>query len=272
VGSALNSIAYGQAMVAAVRDYVKETEQEQAAAAAAGAPQRFDVDELLDDPELQALHEERLAKLKAEAERRAELERRGHGRYEEVGEADFLEAVTRSDRVVAHFFHRDFERCKIVDAHLPPLAKRFPDTRFIKVSAPDAPFFTVKLGIKVLPAVVFFRDGVAVGRVVGFDALGGRDDFSTSELERSMRACGVVADRRRVGEEGGDPEDEDDEDGGGQGARRRAGALVAAARTGRPAAGAKMGGSGAVRVGGGRLGASRRGGGDEDDDESSDFD
>jgi hypothetical protein len=264
VGSALNSIAYGQAMVAAVRDYVKETEEEQqAAAAAANAAARFDVDELLDDPELQALHEERLAKLKAEAERRAELERRGHGRYEEVSEADFLEAVTRSDRVAAHFFHRDFERCKIVDAHLPALAKRFPDTRFIKVSAPDAPFFTVKLGIKVLPAIVFFKGGVAVGRVVGFDALGGRDDFSTSELERSMRACGVVVDPRRVGEEGGDPDDDDDQED--EDARR------ARAARGLAAKGAKMGGSGAVRVGGGRLVgvAPRR---QEDDDESSDFD
>lgn len=266
MGSALNSIAYGQAMVAAARDYVKEAEEEQrAAAAAASRVARFDVEDLLDDPELQALHEDRLAKLKAEAERRADLERRGHGRYEEVGEADFLEAVTRSDRVVAHFFHRDFERCKIVDAHLPALARRFPDTRFIKVSAPDAPFFTVKLGIKVLPAVVFFRAGVAVGRVVGFDALGGRDNFSTAELERSMRACGVVVDASRTGEEGGDPEDDDDDEDG----ARRARAAAAASARGRAAKGAKMGGTGAVRVGGGRLGLLA---GRGDDDESSDFD
>lgn len=261
----MNSIAYGQAMVAAARDYVKEAEEEAAKAAAAGNKlQRFAVDELLDDPELQALHEERLAKLKAEAERRAELERRGHGRYEEVGEGDFLEAVTRSERVVAHFFHRDFERCKIVDAHLPALAKRFPDTRFIKVSAPDAPFFTVKLGIKVLPAVVFFVGGVAVGRVVGFDALGGRDDFSTAELERSMRACRAVVDPRRRGEEGGDPDEDDDGGGSDRGARLA---------RGRPAKGAKAGGTGAVRTGGrGGLGAAWRAADDGGDDESSDFD
>lgn len=270
MGSALNSIAYGQAMVAAVRDYVKETEDEQAEAAArANAAQgRFDVDDLLDDPELQALHEERLAKLKAEAERRAELERKGHGRYEEVTEGDFLEVVTKTERVVAHFFHRDFERCKIVDAHLPALARRFPDTRFIKVSAPDAPFFTVKLNIKVLPAVVFFRGGTCVGRVVGFDALGGRDDFSTAALERAMRACGVVQDRRK----GEGDEDDDDEENEGRGRAPRLAAQV------------KMGGTGAVRTGGGgadgrrsgggglRRGGNGGGGGGGDDDESSDFD
>jgi len=257
-------------MVAAVRDYMKESEQEQAARdRAANAVGAFDVEQLLDDPELQALHEERLAKLRAEAERRAALGRRGHGRYEEVSEGDFLEAVTRSERVVAHFFHRDFERCKIVDAHMPPLARRFPDTRFIKVSAPDAPFFTVKLGVKVLPCVVFFRGGVAVGRVVGFDGLGGRDDFSTAALERSMRACGAVVDPRRAGEEGGDLDDED------EGGKDALAARAAAEAGGRAAKGAKLGGSGAVRRGGGATGTARLlrgGGGGNDADESSDFD
>lgn len=40
------------------------------------------------------------------------------GTYEEVAEGDFLEVVTKTDRVVAHFFHRDFERCRVMDKHL----------------------------------------------------------------------------------------------------------------------------------------------------------
>lgn len=58
------------------------------------------------------------------------------GSYEEVAEGDFLEAVTKSDRVVCHFFHREFERCRIMDKHLGLLARKFFDTRFIKLSAP----------------------------------------------------------------------------------------------------------------------------------------
>jgi hypothetical protein len=38
--------------------------------------------------------------------------------------------------VVCHFFHKDFERCKIVDKHLGLLAKKYLETRFIKLSAP----------------------------------------------------------------------------------------------------------------------------------------
>ena len=36
------------------------------------------------------------------------------GQYEEVQEGDFLEAVTKTERVVCHFFHREFERCRFV--------------------------------------------------------------------------------------------------------------------------------------------------------------
>ncbi len=52
-----------------------------------------DVDDLLDDPELEKLHADRIAALKQEAEKRAELVRKGHGKYEEISEGDFLEAV-----------------------------------------------------------------------------------------------------------------------------------------------------------------------------------
>ena len=51
---------------------------------------------------------------------------------------DFLEAVTQTDNVVCHYFHRDFERCKLLDKHLSILARKYFDTRFIKLSAPVA--------------------------------------------------------------------------------------------------------------------------------------
>jgi hypothetical protein len=44
--------------------------------------------------------------------------------------------VTKTDRVVAHFFHRGFERCRIMDKHLVALTTKYPGTRFIKISAP----------------------------------------------------------------------------------------------------------------------------------------
>ena len=43
----------------------------------------------------------------------------------------------------------------------------------------DAPFFTVKLNVKVLPCLIMFSGGVASDRVAGFDDFGAKDSFST---------------------------------------------------------------------------------------------
>jgi hypothetical protein len=75
----------------------------------------------------------------------------------------------------------------------------------------DSPFFTVKLGIKVLPAVVVFKGGVSVDRLVGFQQLGGRDDFSTADLEARLAAAGITGGVRRGAAAGGE-ESEDEED------------------------------------------------------------
>eukprot|EP00887_Chlorella_sp_A99_P000034 scaffold16.g34.t1 len=188
----MHSLAFGQAMAQAAEDYKREMLAGQAAAAARPSHAEVDIDELLDDPELERLHAERLAQLQAEVEKRAKMQQRGHGSYEEVAEGDFLEAVTKTPRVVAHFFHPDFERCRIMDRHLAELAKKYFGTRFIRISAPDASFFVEKLQIRMLPCVVMFIDGVAKDRVVGFEALGGKDDFPTAALERKLLAAGVV--------------------------------------------------------------------------------
>eukprot|EP00882_Tetradesmus_deserticola_P016309 GHRQ01017410.1.p1 GENE.GHRQ01017410.1~~GHRQ01017410.1.p1 ORF type:complete len:244 (+),score=124.78 GHRQ01017410.1:45-776(+) len=212
LGSALNTIAYGQAMMAAVRDYAKElNENEQQGPCCQGTD--INVDELLDDPELERLHRDRLAAMRQEAERRAALQRAGHGTYTEISEGEFLETVTKTDAVVCHFFHKDFERCKIVDKHMAELARKYMEARFIKLSAPDSPFFTVKLGIKVLPAVVLFKGGVSVARLVGFQQLGGRDDFSTAALEAQLTAAGILGGvRRGAAAAGGGEESEGEED------------------------------------------------------------
>ena len=43
----------------------------------------------------------------------------------------------------------------------------------------DAPFFTVKLNVKVLPCLIMFSGGVAADRVAGFDDFGAKDSFTT---------------------------------------------------------------------------------------------
>ena len=130
------------------------------------------------------------------------LATKGHGELQEVSEADFLPAVTGSSHCVVHFFHTDFERCRILDKHLLAAARKFFRTRFVRVHAPDAPFFVAKLGVKVLPCLVFFHQGKAYDRIVGFDEFGQRDDFDTALFERRLLTAGAVEPPERV------PEDE----------------------------------------------------------------
>jgi hypothetical protein len=49
-----------------------------------------------------------------EAEKREVLKRQGHGECREITEGDFLGEVTGSEKVICHFYHREFYRCKYV--------------------------------------------------------------------------------------------------------------------------------------------------------------
>jgi len=134
-----------------------------------------------DDDDLEALRARRRQQMKEAHEKRQKYQALGHGGYDEIEEEDFLKSVTASDRAVVHFYHNGFEKCKIMDMHLSKCARKFLGTRFVKLNAEKAPFFVDKLKIKTLPCAVVFKDGVALGRQVGFEGLGG-DEFETVQL------------------------------------------------------------------------------------------
>ncbi|KAG5541753.1 hypothetical protein RHGRI_021546 [Rhododendron griersonianum] len=112
VKSTLSNLAFGNVMAAAARDYQKEVLAQQKAGTSMSMNQEVDFDDLMDDPELEKLHADRIAALKKEAEKRETLKKQGHGEYREISEGDFLGEVTGSDKVVCHFYHREFYRCK----------------------------------------------------------------------------------------------------------------------------------------------------------------
>ncbi|XP_020099476.1 thioredoxin domain-containing protein PLP3B-like [Ananas comosus] len=207
VRSTLSGLALGNVMAAAARDYQKEILAKEKAPATSATNQEVDLDELLDDPELEKLHAERVAALKKEVEKREVLKRQGHGEYREISEGDFLGEVTGSEKVVCHFYHREFYRCKIMDKHLKALAPLYFNTKFIKIDAENAPFFVTKLAIKTLPCIVLFRNGVAFDRLVGFQDLCSRDDFTTRALENLLKKKGIIDERKGDGDE----EDENDD-------------------------------------------------------------
>jgi thioredoxin-like negative regulator of GroEL len=159
------------------------------------AEKKHDSDDELEDigdDVLSRIREKRLAELKKKGNRNQEFLQLGHGKYNEVSQDQFLTEVTKSKYVVCHFYHAGFERCKILDKHFEILAARHLPTKFIKVDAEKSPFFVAKLQVKVLPAVVFFKDGIAIDRMVGFEDVGGADDFKTEALEKRIATAGLV--------------------------------------------------------------------------------
>lgn len=123
-----------------------------------------------------------MKQLQQQHQQQMEWKAKGHGELREIVQDEFLREVTSSPRVVVHFYHDEFERCKILDMHLQRLAPRHLECKFLKLNAEKAPFFVEKLQIRVLPTIVAFHDGIAYPeRVVGFENLVASDE--EEELE-----------------------------------------------------------------------------------------
>lgn len=144
----------------------------------------------------------RMAELQKKVAKTSEFLGLGHGGYTEIAQDDFLKEVTKSKYVVCHFYHPEYERCKIIDKHLEVLARKHLATKWIKMDANKSPFFVGKLQIKMLPTLVFFKDGIARDRMVGLDDMGEAGDaFTTEQLEKRIEKAGVIITGDKVTEE-----------------------------------------------------------------------
>ncbi|EPT03719.1 hypothetical protein FOMPIDRAFT_1115252 [Fomitopsis schrenkii] len=133
-------------------------------------------------------------------DRLQQMKSSGHGRYEEiVDEKEVIRVTANEKRCVIHFFHTDFKRCQIMDKHLAGLASKYFSTRFARVFVENVPWLVERLGIKVLPCVICFADGVAKDRVVGFEDLGNNDKFETATLEWRLLNTGVIKKEQQSG-------------------------------------------------------------------------
>ena len=180
-------------------------------------------DDDLDEEEekiMRNIREKRLGEYKNDYQETQENMAKGHGQYTEIKEDEFLPNVTGSRNVICHFYHKDFERCKIVDHHLRMIAREHPEAKFIYLNAEFSPFFVAKLQIQVLPTLVCFVDGIAIDRVVGFEDLGNKDDFPTMALTRRLIRGGVLkavtkAEKGQIFIKKGKRRNESDDDGSG---------------------------------------------------------
>lgn len=143
--------------------------------------------------DLETLRRKRIEELKQRSSKLQEWRQKGHGEYSEIADQkEFFQAVKDSERVVVHFYRTSTWRCGIVDRHLSALAKKHIETRFIKVDAEKSPFVSERLQIHVLPTILCTKDAKVEHRFEGFDEMGGRDDFTTAELERRLAGKSMI--------------------------------------------------------------------------------
>lgn len=161
-----------------------------------------------EDATLRDLREQRMKAMKGEQREIIDQVSKGHGQYRDIVQDDFIQEVTSSDRVIVHFYHRDFERCKVMDHHLRLLAQRHLETKFVKIDAEKTPFFTAKLIIETLPTVCCFMDGVCRGKIIGYDGLTDGlpedrlDEWPTIRLARWFGENNVIDTNKIVDDDG----------------------------------------------------------------------
>ena len=156
-----------------------------------------DLDEFDDDEEaLEAFRQRRIAELRKEHTIVSQQQAQGHGEVRTIIQDEFLPECTGSSKFVCvHFFHEDFERCKIMDQHLKTIAMQHLTCKFLRINAEKAPFFVAKLAIKTLPTLLLFKDGKLLDRQLGFEGLSDAknpDLFPTSRLGRWLETKGAI--------------------------------------------------------------------------------
>ncbi len=101
-----------------------------------------------EDYELRTIREQRLRQIKDAHRVKLENIGKGHGQFREITQDDFISEVTSSNRVICHFYHRDFPRSEIMNHHLQRLSQRHIETKFIKIDAEKCPFFVEKVNVQ----------------------------------------------------------------------------------------------------------------------------
>jgi len=177
---------------------VQEAEDENDASSKA-SDSDSEYDDLLNetDDALDAIRHKRMEQLRQQQGQAAEHRALGHGELRTIAQDDFLpECTGKSEWVAMHFYHKEFERCKIMDHHLKIIAGQHMNCKFLRMDAEKAPFFVHKLQVKTLPTLIVFREGKAIDKLYGFEGLAKNanepDQWHTGRLQQWLAGTGAI--------------------------------------------------------------------------------
>ena len=220
----LNQLAFDIVKDKVIEDktkmYMEEQEKKQKEEVEKQKNEVDDLDEI--DSEEERIMQQEMEKMRKTAESKREdmakrVKTEKYGNYTEIIETEFLDTMLKNEKVVCHFYHKDFERCKIIDKHLQIIAQQHRETLFVKINAEKTPFFTAKLNVRVLPTIILFVKGKSIHRFIGFQDFGMNDDFPTINLARQLVIFKMIegktkAERGEISIRKTNKDDSDDDD------------------------------------------------------------
>lgn len=113
-------------------------------------------------------------------------------------EGELMKLTTLNPFTVVLFKNEQFTTCKIMQQILTKLAFKHVNTRFYGIEAVNAPFLAVKMGIKVLPCLVLYKNGVEKDRVVGFERISNKGEALSADNEEIIGRLENILDRSGV--------------------------------------------------------------------------
>jgi hypothetical protein len=149
--------------------------------------------ENLDENDLEEIRQKRLEQMQESFKKTQEYIQAGHGEYTELhSEKEFFEVAKKSKHLVCHFYRPSTWRCQIMDKHCEALAKIHIECRFVKINIEKSPYLAEKLRIVMLPTVMLVKDGKTDHSIIGFDEMGGTDNFETDDFANVLSNWGAI--------------------------------------------------------------------------------
>eukprot|EP00227_Mantoniella_beaufortii_P007519 CAMPEP_0197591988 /NCGR_PEP_ID=MMETSP1326-20131121/14315_1 /TAXON_ID=1155430 /ORGANISM="Genus nov. species nov., Strain RCC2288" /LENGTH=226 /DNA_ID=CAMNT_0043157593 /DNA_START=78 /DNA_END=758 /DNA_ORIENTATION=- len=146
----------------------------------------------MDPDDLENIRRKRLESMKGDQDKRKAMLAKGHGVLNEItDEKEFFAEMKGEDMMVVHFYRNNWP-CKVMDMHLDLLSKKHLETKFAKIDAEKSPFLTERLKIWMLPTLALISREKVMDYLVGFDDLGGSDDFPTESLRMCLAAKNML--------------------------------------------------------------------------------
>jgi hypothetical protein len=143
--------------------------------------------------DLEELRRKRLESMQtAHAARKSYLER-GHGVVNDLDdERAFFDKMKGEDKMIVHFYRPSSWPCEVMAKHLEVVAQKHVETLVCRINAEKSPFLTERLKIWMLPTLCLVRNTQVTDYIVGFDDVGGSDDFPTEHLRLVLASKGLI--------------------------------------------------------------------------------